>query len=105
MLADTGEALSENEGIVYAEIDTSRSVEPKQFQDLTGYYNRFDIFDLRVDRSAHDPARFLERPEKRIPAPSDAEGAHEDPAVASFRESSSESAPRTATPVLRSSLL
>jgi predicted amidohydrolase len=31
-----GEALSENEGIVYAEIDTSRSVEPKQFHDLTG---------------------------------------------------------------------
>ena len=38
-----GEALSENEGIVYAEIDTSRSVEPKQFHDLTGNYNRFDI--------------------------------------------------------------
>ena len=84
-----GEALSENEGIVYAEIDTSRSVEPKQFHDLTGYYNRFDIFDLRVDRSAHDPAHFLERPEKRILAPSDAEGAHEHPAVASFRESPS----------------
>jgi aliphatic nitrilase len=88
-----GEALSENEGIVYAEIDTSRSVEPKQFHDLTGYYNRFDIFDLRVDRSARDPARFLERPEKWIPGRSDAEGVHEQPAVASFREFLSESAP------------
>jgi len=47
-----GEPLSDSEGIVYAEIDTSRSVEPKQFHDLTGYYNRFDIFNLRFDRSA-----------------------------------------------------
>jgi len=55
------EPLSDSEGIVYAEIDTSRSVEPKQFHDLTGYYNRFDIFDLRIDRSVRDPARFVEQ--------------------------------------------
>jgi aliphatic nitrilase len=57
-----GEPLSDREGIVYAEIDTSRAVELKQFHDLAGYYNRFDIFDLRVDRSARDPARFVEQP-------------------------------------------
>jgi aliphatic nitrilase len=53
-----GEPLSDEEGIVYAEIDTAKSVEPKQFHDVVGYYNRFDIFDLRVDRSARDPVHF-----------------------------------------------
>jgi nitrilase len=52
--------LSDGEGIVYAEIDTALSVEPKQFHDVVGYYNRFDIFDLKVDRSAREPARYLE---------------------------------------------
>jgi len=55
-----GEPISENEGIVYADIDTSLSVEPKQFHDVTGYYNRFDIFDLKIDRSSRDPARFTD---------------------------------------------
>jgi nitrilase len=50
--------LSDEEGIVYADIDTSLSVEPKQFHDVVGYYNRFDIFDFHVDRSAREPARF-----------------------------------------------
>jgi aliphatic nitrilase len=59
-----GAPLSDSEGIVYAEIDTSRSVEPKQFHDITGSYNRFDIFDLRVDRSARDPASFREASER-----------------------------------------
>lgn len=59
-----GNPLSDSEGIVYAEIDTSRTVEPKQFHDVAGYYNRFDVFDFRVDRSARDPARFREGSEQ-----------------------------------------
>jgi nitrilase len=55
--------LSGEEGIVYAEIDTSQSVEPKQFHDVVGYYNRFDIFDLKIDRTAREPARFIETAE------------------------------------------
>ena len=77
ILDPTGKAMSEplsdREGIVYAEIDTSRSVEPKQFHDLTGYYNRFDIFDLRVDRSVRDPARFREQSESTLATLSDTE--------------------------------
>jgi len=80
ILDPTGKAISEplsdSEGIVYAEIDTSRSVEPKQFHDLTGYYNRFDIFHLRIDRSVRDPARFLEQSENWFPTLSDTEAAH-----------------------------
>jgi nitrilase len=58
-----GEPISDSEGIVYAEIDTARAVELKQFHDVAGYYNRFDIFDLKIDRTPRDPARFTEGPE------------------------------------------
>ncbi|EJN12445.1 putative amidohydrolase [Bradyrhizobium sp. YR681] len=53
-----GEALRDDEGILYAEIDLNRCVEPKQFHDVVGYYNRFDIFDLRVDRRRLNPVSF-----------------------------------------------
>ncbi|MFG1399884.1 carbon-nitrogen hydrolase family protein [Roseixanthobacter pseudopolyaromaticivorans] len=55
-----GDVLCEHEGILYAEIDTARCVEPKQFHDVVGYYNRFDIFQLHVDRAAREPAYFSE---------------------------------------------
>jgi aliphatic nitrilase len=59
----TGEIISDvlrdEEGILYAEIDVGRCVTPKQFHDLSGGYNRFDIFRLTVDRSANRPVSFL----------------------------------------------
>jgi len=74
ILDPTGSVMSEvisgEEGIVYGEIDTALSVEPKQFHDVVGYYNRFDIFDLKVDRSAREPARYLD---SAIAQPADAE--------------------------------
>ena len=67
-----GSTLSEHEGILYADIDTGKGVEPKQFHDVVGYYNRFDVFDLRVNRTALEPAHFVDavvpehaEPEKR----------------------------------------
>jgi nitrilase len=64
ILDPTGEVVSDvladHEGIVYAEIDIARCVEPKQFHDVVGYYNRFDIFHLEVDRTPRDPAAFIE---------------------------------------------
>jgi predicted amidohydrolase len=50
--------LIDDEGIVYAEIDINRCIEPKQYHDIIGGYNRFDIFKLNVDRSALQPAHF-----------------------------------------------
>jgi aliphatic nitrilase len=54
------EALCRDEGILYADIDLAQSVEPKQFHDVVGSYNRFDIFRLSVDRTARPPASFLD---------------------------------------------
>jgi aliphatic nitrilase len=55
-----GEALCRDEGILYAEIDLAHSVEPKQFHDVVGSYNRFDVFALSVDRSVRRPATFID---------------------------------------------
>jgi len=44
-----GEPLIDEEGIVYADIDLSKCIQPKQMHDILGHYNRFDIFDLRVN--------------------------------------------------------
>ena len=53
-----GDALRDDEGILYAEIDLNSCVEPKQFHDVVGYYNRFDVFDLSVNRRRLSPATF-----------------------------------------------
>ncbi len=50
--------LTDEEGIAYADIDLEDCVIQKQFQDLAGYMNRFDIFHLTVDRSTNDPVHF-----------------------------------------------
>ncbi len=47
--AVVGEPLIDDEGIVYAEIDLAKCIQPKQMHDILGHYNRFDIFDLRVN--------------------------------------------------------
>jgi nitrilase len=74
------DVLSDQEGIVYADIDVAQCVEPKQFHDVVGYYNRFDIFRLEVDRSPRDPAYFREG---KTPATADqgTERGDDDPAA------------------------
>ena len=53
-----GKPLIDEEGIVYAEVDLARCIQPKQMHDIVGHYNRFDIFDLRVNMGAQSPAQF-----------------------------------------------
>ncbi|MES1148624.1 MAG: carbon-nitrogen hydrolase family protein, partial [Bradyrhizobium guangdongense] len=53
-----GEPLIDDEGIVYAEIDLERCIQPKQMHDIVGHYNRFDVFDLRVNRRPLAPLDF-----------------------------------------------
>jgi len=73
VISDT---LCESEGLLYHEVDIGQCVEPKQFHDVVGYYNRFDVFDLKVDRTRRAPVRFDAAVAPRLPAP-DASGADE----------------------------
>ena len=50
--------LQNEEGLLYADIDLSQTVAPKQIHDVVGGYNRFDIFKLSVDRSRRPPLNF-----------------------------------------------
>ena len=50
--------LQDEEGLLYAEIDLSRTVAPKQIHDVVGGYNRFDVFKLSVDRSRRPPLNY-----------------------------------------------
>jgi aliphatic nitrilase len=57
IISDT---LCESEGLLYQDIDIAQCVEPKQFHDVVGYYNRFDVFDLKVTRKRLSPIQFLD---------------------------------------------
>ena len=54
-----GQPLIDTEGICYAQVDLTRCIQPRQMHDIAGHYNRFDIFDLRVNRRPLCAARFL----------------------------------------------
>lgn len=55
-----GDPLIDDEGIVYAEIDLQKCIQPKQMHDILGHYNRFDIFDLRVNIAPTKKITFVE---------------------------------------------
>ncbi|MDI2129932.1 carbon-nitrogen hydrolase family protein [Yinghuangia seranimata] len=56
------EPLVDDEGVVYAEIDLNRCIQPKQMHDILGHYNRFDIFRLTVDNRPRRPVGFAVDP-------------------------------------------
>jgi len=47
--------LVDEEGIAYADIELEREIELKQFHDIVGHYNRFDVFNLRLNRRPLQP--------------------------------------------------
>jgi nitrilase len=53
-----GKALIDDEGIVYADIDLQRCIQPKQMHDIIGHYNRFDVFQLTLNRTPLAPLQF-----------------------------------------------
>jgi aliphatic nitrilase len=55
-----GEPLIDEEGIVYADIDLAKCIQPKQMHDILGHYNRFDIFDLRVNTAPRKNITFTD---------------------------------------------
>lgn len=55
-----GDMLQHDEGIAYATFELAQIIELKQLHDVVGYYNRFDVFSLNVDRRRLVPATFTE---------------------------------------------
>lgn len=55
-----GEPLIDDEGIVYADVDFAKCIQPRQMHDIVGHYNRFDIFDLRINRQSLQPVRYVD---------------------------------------------
>jgi nitrilase len=63
IISDT---LCESEGLLYQDIDILQCVEPKQFHDIVGYYNRFDVFELKVTRKRLAPIELNDPPESTL---------------------------------------
>lgn len=59
-----GEPLIDTEGIIYADIDLEKCIQPKQMHDILGHYNRFDIFDLRVNTAPTRKITFIDNHEE-----------------------------------------
>ena len=62
--AIVGQPLIDDEGIVYADIDLQKCIQPKQMHDILGHYNRFDIFDLRVNTAPTRKITFIDSHEE-----------------------------------------
>ena len=62
--AVVGTPLIDDEGIVYADIDLEKCIQPKQMHDILGHYNRFDIFDLRVNIAPTRKITFIDNHEE-----------------------------------------
>jgi aliphatic nitrilase len=62
VLGPRGQSIAETkkdeDQLLIAQIDLADCVVPKQFHDVVGYYNRFDVFDLKVVRRRLAPAEF-----------------------------------------------
>lgn len=79
--ASVGDTLQVDEGIAYAEFDLAECVEPRQFHDVVGYYNRFDVFSLSVKRTRIVPITFDDetiRPVERTDRQAAEGSAHDD---------------------------
>jgi aliphatic nitrilase len=65
------EPLVDEEGIVYAEIDLARCIQPKQMHDIIGAYNRFDVFQLQHNTTPQQPLMLTRDPLPALAADED----------------------------------
>ena len=56
------EMIQDEEDILYAEIDLADCVEGKQYHDVAGGYQRFDVFNFRIDRGRRSATIMAEKP-------------------------------------------
>ena len=76
------DGLIDAEGIVLAEIDLGRCIQPKQMHDIIGHYNRFDVFNLNVNQSAQAPVTLRQSATLKMAAPREDAGSADAPTSA-----------------------
>ena len=54
-------SLENEEGIIYADIDIEQMIVRKQWHDIIGHYNRFDVLSLNLNKDADEPMKLLTR--------------------------------------------
>jgi nitrilase len=52
------DALQDDEGILYADMNLDDCIEGKQCHDVVGGHQRLDVFNLKVDQSRKEPVRY-----------------------------------------------
>jgi len=52
------ESSKDEDQLLIEQIDLDDCIVPKQFHDVSGYYNRYDVFGLTVRRRDQAPAQF-----------------------------------------------
>jgi nitrilase len=62
-------AIEGEDGIIYADIDIEQEIARKQWHDIIGHYNRFDVLSLNLNKAADEPMKLV------TGGPSRAEGA------------------------------
>ncbi|MGJ3507874.1 carbon-nitrogen hydrolase family protein [Enemella sp. A6] len=67
------EELIDEEGMRFAEIDIASQIPQKQMHDIIGHYNRFDVFQLNVDRTPRLPVSLDDPQNFRAPGRDDAD--------------------------------
>lgn len=76
IIGPRGESLagptSVHDEILYADVDLSEAITLKRAQDVSGTYNRFDVFSLSLDKHRHTPISITgQDPDQRPAASSD----------------------------------
>ena len=63
-----GDPIQGEEGILYLDVDVSRSIAPKMAHDVICGYQRFDVFDFRLNRRRHEPVGLTGHAFEQLPA-------------------------------------
>jgi len=69
-------SLEGEDGIIYADIDIELEIARKQWHDIIGHYNRFDVLSLNLNTDADEPLKLrTSRPSAPDAGPVDASSA------------------------------
>lgn len=64
-----GDPVQGHEDILYLDVDVAKSIAPKMAHDVVGGYQRYDVFDVRVNRRRQMPIRLVDEQDVGSPSP------------------------------------